>query len=194
MTRGGISALFMGLTALACTLVQADGMSSSITHLRQGCNLISAEGAVPRESLCAGEGDYGIVVSTDPLRENLWIESAAGKVDLRFAKTVSPAPSRLGDNVEWRMNGGKPVALIATLSTDTNPSDTQSPTPSGFDENSPSTYEMTYLVVVKLDPTASCVVEKIPTTGKDDDFTEARKVADAAQGMSCLVIPPAPQN
>lgn len=194
------------------TVARADTGNSQFTDLQAGCNPIDDQGNFHRW-LCTGLDGYQPIVMQDNLRENLAIMYNGNVMPMLFFAKVSAAPSKLMDAAEWRFsNPGvvQPTALIVGLLTDTNndqslvppgtdnPPDSTDPAPGtsasacnggdnaggGGDTPPPDDTHLIW-VIIKLDPTQSCVIDSID--GTDPNSHEAaRKVADQAQDWGCV--------
>lgn len=170
-------ALSMALLGCLGNFAQANGtdvIKNKITSLTD-CNSLSPTNYT--RSLCEGPGEYSLIVEEDNLRQTLAIRSSEGEVQLDLFKTVSPAPSRLGDDAEWELRGDLPIAVIVRLNTDSAPLSQIRPSFENYNQSS--------WVVIKLDPQASCVVNTADVLAPHS-LENARQIAYKAQEYGCL--------
>lgn len=182
----GRSITFLLLGVALCA--GADGTSHFTSIRGDGCIPMPDDGNFHR-TICPGKGGYDVIVMEDNLRENLALQYSGGIMPMLFFAKVSAAPSKMMDIAEWRysdVNSDIPISLIIALTTDT-PGDQEPngdpwvpPTlsPSGL-------YNHIIWVVIKLDPTQSCVVDTIDGNSSNA-HDNARKVADEAQDWGCV--------
>jgi hypothetical protein len=114
-------------------------------------------------------GGYALLVHDADARVSMSLVAPDGTTHpLDFWHVITRAFSRLGDQVEWRLRNGAPVALIVPV----------------LASEADDVTERHYLAVVKLTPSASCVTARIePGPGAHD---RAREAADAAVTRPCL--------
>jgi len=124
---------------------------------------------------CPGVGGYKLEFLEGDLRQSLNV-IAPGKKNfaLNLWTVVSSGFSSLGEKVEWRVAGsGKapsPRALIVRFNASENPEDSSKIT--------------SYLVVVKVTKSTACVTDIVNPSANQNE--QARSLADAATGKSCL--------
>ncbi|MBV9242239.1 MAG: hypothetical protein JO314_09550 [Acidobacteria bacterium] len=117
---------------------------------------------------CPGVGGYQLDLTEGDLRQSLdVITPSKKKLELNFTSFYGNF-SAIGEKVEWRVKRGVPFALIARY----NVAD-----PEGG-KNSHS-----YLIVSKIGPKESCVVDVIDPGPKQNE--KARESADAAATKPC---------
>ena len=127
------------------------------------------EDGVDYEGICPGTGGYKLRLTEGDLRQSLDL-IAPNKKEVKLAFWyVSPAFSYLGDRVEWRLRGKKPIAFIARFNANQDPESTTKVT--------------SYLVVVKVSQTRSCVTDVVDPSRTQN--VEARKLADKAASKPC---------
>ena len=120
--------------------------------------------------ICPGVGGYKLKLIEGDLRQTLTVITPKKKEHpLRFNEFYYTF-SAIGDKVEWRLKHGVPVALIARY----NVSDAEN-----------SEKRTSYLMVVKITKSFSCVTEVVPPEAKQNE--RARKLADAASTKACKV-------
>lgn len=132
----------------------------------------SSEGAGYYKGQCAGIGGYKLIVEEGDIRQNLTVVTPAGKKsDLNLWSVVGSGFSNLGPRVEWRVKGKSlvPQALIVRYNV-ANPED--------------STKGTSWLVVVKITPSETCVTDKIAPGANQNE--QARSAADASASKTCL--------
>jgi hypothetical protein len=121
---------------------------------------------------CPGVGGYKLELIEGDIRQTLnVITPAKTKFELNFWQ-YNGNFSSMGDKVEWRLHKGEPVALIARF-------DTSDP------DNSSKIHS--FLVVSKISGKASCVVEVLDPTAKQNE--KVRVSADAATSKPCVALP-----
>jgi hypothetical protein len=126
---------------------------------------------------CPGLAGYGLKLSEDDLRQDLWVQlPGGGEESLALSEvTKSGGFSRIGDNVEWRgkEEGGqfRPDALIVRYFVVENPDTPEK--------------ETSYLLAVSLAGAKPCVTGKLQP-GPDQN-ERARQAAD--REMTCLPAP-----
>jgi hypothetical protein len=106
----------------------------------------------------------------DDLRQTINVIAPNKKeTELNLWLTVSSGFSSIGEKVEWRMKGKVPVAFITRYNVSGNPEDSSKIT--------------SYLVVVKLSRTKSCITDIVEPSKTQN--LEAQKLADAAATKPC---------
>lgn len=123
---------------------------------------------------CPGIGGFALDMHDADARMSLDVVAgeAGTPQPLALSMLANGAFSRLGERAEWRFEeaGQVPTALIVRHEVYEDPAQPQRPT--------------SYLLVVKLDPVASCAVARIaPGAGQNED---ARRAADGIRGAACL--------
>lgn len=122
---------------------------------------------------CPGTAGYRLHLDYGDARENLTVVTPNGSErDLELWSRVGTAFSSLGDVVEWRLVGGKPVALTVRYVL------------SDVDDSQRTT---SYLVVAKITAAATCPTDKVPP-GPDQN-AKARALAATAASRPCLPAP-----
>lgn len=123
--------------------------------------------------LCKGVGGYNLILMEDDLRQSINVVAPNKKEsELNLWSTVSSGFSSIGEKVEWRMKGKVPVSFILRYNVSGDPED--------------STKITSYLVVVKVAKTSSCITDVVEPSKTQN--AEARKLADAAPSKSCKVF------
>lgn len=153
----------------------AAGQNKSIyTSTRtSACRTIKAasEGTGSYIGECRGVGGYKVRLIEGDIRQTLDIITPAGKkFELNFWN-VFGSFSSIGEKIEWRVNRGVPVALIARY----NVAD-----PEGIRGNT------SYLMVSKAGPASSCVTDVVKPGPSQNE--EARRLADAAPAKQCKAL------
>lgn len=120
--------------------------------------------------ICPGVGGYKLKLIEGDLRQTLFVITPQKKEHpLRFNEFYYSF-SAIGEKVEWRLRRGVPVALIARYNV-ADPEDSEKRT--------------SYLMVVKVTRSLSCVTDVIPPGAKQNET--ARKLADASSTKACKV-------
>lgn len=157
--------------ATICVSTASAQVKSVYTSTRTGaCRTIASDetGAGSYEGECPGVGGYKIRLIEGDIRQTInIITPAKKKFELNFWNFYSSFSS-IGEKVEWRTKKNVPIALIARYNV-SDPEESQKST--------------SYLVVSKIGPTQSCVIDFIPPGPQQN--VEARKVADEAQTKPC---------
>lgn len=118
--------------------------------------------------ICPGVGGYKLKLIEGDLRQTLFVITPKKKEHpLRFNEFYYSF-SAIGDKVEWRLKRGVPVALISRY----NVSDAEN-----------SEKRTSYLMVVKITRSFSCVTDIVPPGEKQNET--ARKLADSASTRAC---------
>lgn len=132
----------------------------------------SEEGAGYFKGQCPGIGGYKLIIEEGDIRQNLTVVTPRGKKsDLNLWGVVGSGFSNLGPRIEWRVKGKSliPVALIVRYNV-ANAED--------------STKGISWLAVVKITPSETCVTDRIAPGAKQNE--EARTAADASASKTCF--------
>lgn len=128
----------------------------------------SSEGTGSYIGECPGVGGYKIRLIEGDIRQTIdVITPTRKKFEMNFWNFYSSFSS-IGEKIEWRINKGVPIAMIARY----NVADPEGTKPT-----------TSYLMVSKIGKTASCVTDVVPPSAKQNE--EARKLADIAQDKPC---------
>jgi hypothetical protein len=120
--------------------------------------------------ICPGISGYKLKLIEGDLRQTLYVITPRKKEHpLRFNEFYYSF-SAIGEKVEWRLRRGVPVALIARY----NVSDVEN-----------SEKRTSYLMVVKITKSFSCVTDVVPPEAKQNET--ARKLADASSTKACKI-------
>ena len=123
------------------------------------------------EGLCPGIGGYKLRLYEGDLRQSINVVTPNKKDHpLDFGSNVTSAFSAVGEKAEWRVKGGKPVALIVRLNS--------SGDPVNPDRN------VSYLVVAKITGNSACITDIVLPTVKNQN-ARARELADASATKPC---------
>lgn len=123
---------------------------------------------------CPGVAGFQLDLYDSDNRMSLDVVNRDGKSHpLDFWQVITWGFSSLGEKAEWRLEGGKPVALIVRVNASEDAEDSSRIT--------------SYLAVTKITQEKICVVAKIPPTAKANEV--AREAADAASSKPCLAPP-----
>lgn len=167
------------------SIIAAIGLASFITAAAQNtsvytststraCKTIesSSKEAGYYRGRCPGAGGYKLELIEGDIRQTLnVITPAKKKFELNFWQ-YNGNFSAIGDKVEWRLRKGVPVAIIARFN---------------VADASGATKGSSFLIVSRVSPQESCVVDIIEPVAKQNE--KARASADAASGKQCLALP-----
>jgi hypothetical protein len=121
-------------------------------------------------AICPGVGGYKLELLEGDLRQTInVIAPNKKKSELNLWSNVSGGFSSVGEKVEWRMKGKVPTSLIVRFNASENSEDPSKIT--------------SYLVVVKLAKTSSCIIDIIKPSKMQN--AEAQVSADASAGRVC---------
>lgn len=118
--------------------------------------------------ICPGVGGYKLELIEGDLRQTLIVITPAKRRHPLDFTHFYAAFSAIGEKVEWRLKRGVPVALIARYNV-ADPEDSEKRT--------------SYLMVVKITKSSSCVTDVVPPGAKQNEM--ARKLADASSVKAC---------
>lgn len=119
---------------------------------------------------CPAPAGYRVFADEGDLRQNLRIRQGKKEFSLDLWTLIGSGFSSLGPKLEWRLQKGKPVALILRYNLSEDPADASKIT--------------SYLVVAKITASTICVTHKIPPSSKANVL--AQQAADAAFSKPCL--------
>jgi hypothetical protein len=94
--------------------------------------------------------------------------------ELNYWSVITSGFSSLGPRAEWRMRGGRPIALIVRVNASENPENASQLT--------------SYLAVAKITPREICVTDRIAPAPNANEA--ARTAADSSAGRPCLSAAP----
>ena len=118
--------------------------------------------------ICPGVGGYKLRLIEGDLRQTLFVITPKKKeLPLNLTSFYS-AFSAVGQQVEWRLKKGIPVALIARYN---------------VANGSDSSKRISYLMIAKIGKQASCVTDIVSPSM--DQNEAARKLADSAPSKPC---------
>jgi hypothetical protein len=167
-----ITAFLLMLSAAAAASAQTTSVYTSLKA--KDCRTIEStdeEGGSYR-GICRGSGAYRLELLEGDLRQTInVIAPNKKKFELELWSNVSGGFSSIGEKAEWRLRGGRPVALILRYNVSESTEDASRTT--------------SYLVVAKITAAASCVTDVVKQ-GKDQN-ARARRLADAAAASPCVV-------
>ena len=168
---------------LACTLLAATPSWAAPAKVESVYTDISGKDCVTVELdeeigsshlRCPGVAGFQLDLYDSDNRMSLDVVTPDGKSHpLDFWQVITWGFSSLGDKAEWRIEGGKPIALIVRVNASEDAEDSSRIT--------------SYLAVSKITQEKICVVAKIPPTAKANEA--ARKAADSASSKPCLTPP-----
>ncbi|MGB7203739.1 MAG: hypothetical protein WBD16_15950 [Pyrinomonadaceae bacterium] len=160
----------MLLTLAVFSSAQNKSIYTSTTEKACKAQRVSDDEGGDYVGICPGVGGYKLKLIEGDLRQTLFVITPRKKEHpLRFNEFYYSF-SAIGEKVEWRLKRGVPVALIARY----NVSDVEN-----------SEKRTSYLMVVKITKSFSCVTDVVPPEEKQNE--RARKLADAASTKACKV-------
>ena len=163
-----IISLFLTLSFTTAAIAQNKSIYTSTKT--SACRTIksSSEGTGSYIGECRGVGGYKARLIEGDIRQTLDIVTPARKkFELNFWNFYSSFSS-IGEKLEWRVQSGVPIALIARYNV-SNPEDPQRST--------------SYLMVSRIGRGLSCVTDIVGPGPKQNE--EARRLADEAPGKPC---------
>jgi hypothetical protein len=150
---GAVSSVYTSLAEADCRVIEVDEESESSV------------------SRCPGAAGYALKVLEGDLRQSIDVITPDGKEHpLNYWSVVSGGFSTVGPRAEWRMRGGRPIALIVRVNASENPED--------------ATRITSYLAVARIAPGPVCVTDRIAPTAEAN--AAARAAADRSAGRPCL--------
>lgn len=154
---GAISSVYTSLADDDCPVLEADEESGSSV------------------SRCPGTAGYALKVLDGDARVSIDVVAPDGREHpLHYWSVITQAFSGLGPRAEWRMRGGRPIALIVRVNASQH-----------TDEG--TFRRVSYLAVAKITPTEICVTDRIDPAA--DANEAARRAADASAGRPCRQRP-----
>jgi hypothetical protein len=126
-------------------------------------------------SRCPGVAGHSLNVHDDDARMSIDVISPDGKAhELNYWGVITHGFSSLGPRAEWRMRGGRPLALIVRVNASEDPNNPERTT--------------SYLAVARITPAGTCVTDRIGPV--PDANTVARAAADRSAARACLKVAP----
>lgn len=123
-------------------------------------------------SRCPGTAGYALLVHDYDARMTVDVVAPDGRTHrLRYSGVITSAFSSLGPRAEWRMRGGKPVALIVRVN--------------AFEDPEAPNRATSYLAVARITPREVCVTDRIPPTTPNANEA-ARQAADQPASRPCM--------
>lgn len=168
---------FVGDSAPAGTFTAGDSTAairSVYTSLAEAdCRLVERdEETGATSSRCPGAAGYALLVHDYDARMTVDVIAPDGRTHrLRYSGVITSAFSSLGPRAEWRMQKGKPIALIVRVNAFENPDTPDRAT--------------SYLAVAKITAREVCVTDRIPPTTPNANEA-ARQAADQAASRPCM--------
>ncbi|HEX2209273.1 MAG TPA: hypothetical protein VHG93_16470 [Longimicrobium sp.] len=121
-------------------------------------------------SRCPGTAGYVLDVHDGDARASVDVITPDGRSHpLHYWSVVSGGFSSLGPRAEWRMRGGRPIALIVRVNASEDPDDWSRVT--------------SYLAVAKLTEREICVTDRVRPGPRQNEL--ARRAADASGARPC---------
>lgn len=151
---GEISSVYTSLTEADCRVTESDEESGSST------------------SRCPGVAGHEVDVHDGDARVSIDIITPDGKEHpLNYWSVITHGFSSPGPRAEWRMRGGRPIALIVRVN--------------ASEHTDEGTFRrVSYLAVAKITPAAICVTDRILPAPDANDA--ARRAADQSASRPCL--------
>lgn len=153
-STGAASSVYTSLAEADCRLVEQDEETGDTT------------------SRCPGTAGYGLLLHDWDARMTLDVVVPGGRAHpLRYSGVITSNFSSLGPRAEWRMRGGKPIALIVRLN--------------AFEDPEVTDRATSYLAVAKITAREVCVTDRIPPTTPNANEA-ARQAADRSASRPCM--------
>jgi hypothetical protein len=162
------------ITLLASLLAAHEANTSLYTKLdKSTCKIVETreEGGYTLQR-CRGIGGFDLLLQSFDSRDEVRLAHTSGE-DTLHLDHVTTAFNNVAELVEWRMAGKTVSALILRLLVD------ESDGPAR-----PRSHP--FLVVAKVRPAGSCVVQVVDARAVRDANSRARRFADQAQSSTCL--------
>ncbi len=120
---------------------------------------------------CEGPSGFQLLAHDEDARVSMSVVDHLGEVyPLDFWNVVTRGFSSLGPRVEWRLQGGRPMALIVRVE--------------AFEDPERPDRTVSYLVVAKVADRKMCVTDRIPPSNNQNLI--AREAADSSTDRPCL--------
>jgi hypothetical protein len=162
------------LALLGSLLSAREPRTSRYTKLdKQSCKVVEAreEGGWTLQK-CRGVLGFDLLLQSFDSRDDVRVVHDSGDERLHLDNITTEFNS-VGDKVEWRLAGKTVVALILRFSVD--------------DSDGPERQSShPFLVVARVRPGSSCVVQVVDARAHADANARARRFADQAQSSPCL--------
>jgi hypothetical protein len=165
-----------GMPPAPGTVADTGAISSVYTSLEHDCRLLEVdEESGSSSQRCPGTAGYALKVMEGDVRMSIDVVAPDGKAhELNYWSVITSGFSSLGPRAEWRMRGGRPIALIVRVNASENPEDSSQLT--------------SYLAVAKITPREICVTDRIAPAPNANE--SARTAADSSAGRPCLSAAP----
>jgi hypothetical protein len=149
---GAISSVYTSLAEADCRVLKVDEEAGGST------------------SRCPGVAGHRLNVHDGDARVSIDVITPDGKEHpLNYWSVISHGFSSPGPRAEWRMRGGRPIALIVRVNASEDPED--------------STRQTSYLAVAKITANEICVTDRIAPAPDANEV--ARRAADASAARPC---------
>ena len=162
------------LALLASLLATREVNTSTYTKLdKASCNVVATrdEGGYMLQK-CRGVAGFDLLLESFDSRDEVRVAHSSGGESLHLDE-ITVEFNNVGEVLEWRFAGKTVVALILRLVVDES---------DGPDH--PRSHPL--LIVAKVRPAGSCVVQVVDARARRDANTRARQFADRAQSSACL--------
>lgn len=121
-------------------------------------------------SRCPGTAGYALLVHDWDARMTVDVVAPGGRTHrLSYSGVITSAFSNLGPRAEWRMRGGRPIALIVRVN--------------AFEDPEMPNRATSYLAVARLTSGEVCVTDRIPPSATANEA--ARRAADGSASRPC---------
>lgn len=157
--------------------VDTGEISSVYTSLAEkDCRVVEVEEETgSSSSRCPGTAGYALNAHDGDARVSIDVVAPDGKVhELNYWGVITHGFSSPGPRAEWRMRGGRPIALIVRVNASEDPENAERTT--------------SYLAVAKITPRETCVTDRIGPSPTANE--QARAAADRSAGRPCLTEVP----
>lgn len=152
-SMGAILSVYTPLDEAQCRVTEMDEESGSST------------------SRCPGTAGYALNLHDGDARVSVDVVTPDGRAhELNYWSVITSGFSSPGPRAEWRMQGGRPIALIVRVNASEDPEDSSRIT--------------SYLAVAKITAREICVTDRIAPSA--DANEAARRAADRSASRPCL--------
>lgn len=172
------AALLLLLTACSGRQDQPTGnITSQQTSLAESNCRKDTDPGDPNDTpylICPGVAGYTLHVrQVESGRSSIDIVDPAGKAaPLNYHQTITTSMFAIGNSVEWRIEGGTPIALATTIQ-------------AHEDLTEPAKVTNTYIAVARITAQQVCVTDKLDQQANQSEEA-IRRAADNARNRPCL--------
>ena len=177
--RSSLDRFCLGLIFVGCLALPFAACGSEVEEVTSTYTELSAP---PCETLpetengggglkCEGPVGFQLLAHDEDSRVSISVVDHLDQVHpLKFWDVVTRGFSALGPRVEWRLQGGRPMALIVRVE--------------AYEDPERPDRTVSYLVVAKVADRKMCVTDRIPPSNNQNLI--AREAADSSTDRACL--------